>query len=197
MADRIFDSKIYDEFRKNDEFIKLMYDWYRFPKREYRQDLLKYIPYINSFYPEQQHQLKVYRGYRMFNTPSEKRLRTRDSNWHGLNPRQLIEKETVVTKIEDPTSFSTNTVTATIFSSHGDKSVLLSSTFTVPSDNILIYTPEIYRAMLRRFHIRAISSIGMDEIVLVPNEKKPILLECLVEAIAGHLDDTAPGSIQW
>ena len=158
----MFNEGLFDAVASDDEMIDLLYKWYRFPDRNLQGKLLEVIEKLNSWYPEER-TLTVYRGYRKFETPDNTgHLLERNSNLHGF--RFLNAKLGNKTKLEinAPASWSLNKATAFIFSVGGNKSAIVETTVKVPSKNILVFNDEIYKAMLRKYHVTALIAPPME-----------------------------------
>lgn len=173
----MFNEGLYEAVASDDALIDLLYQWYRFPDRTLQRKLLDAIKKINAWYPEER-TLTVYRGYRKFDTPDNAgHLLGRNSNFHSF--RFLNRKVGSKTKLEidAPASWSLNKETAFIFSVGGNKSAIIETTVNVPSKNILVFTDEIYKAILKKYHVTALIAPPMEEIVFVPDLGKKMSIE--------------------
>lgn len=174
--------EIYEKIKQEKDLIELLYRWYRFPDEKLHKALREAIPVINSFYPNRE-KITVYRGYRKLKENKTAHLSKRNSNWQGINPFALKENANFNLELKFATSFSRSEYTAMAFTMNGKDRLVIQSQFELPSEDLLVYTDEIYRAILVRYHITALIAPGMEEIIAVPKPGSKLIIPATVKFI--------------
>lgn len=172
------DSKVIEEFSKRRDLIGLAYDWMRWPDYNLIDKLRHHLPEYHSIQPPEKPKVLL-RGIRYIRDTAEDfgiavKLTNKQSNVMGLpHWSKIRENYDYRYKIVNPISFTTSESTALGFAKTGDHGFVLEvNPDTIPFENLLWYSGELYYAMVMSYkNKRSVMSSLLKEYTVIPGNR--------------------------